>query len=205
MDFHFYEPASGHGLLHNPFNAIVGPRPVGWISSRDADGRLNLAPYSFFNAFNYHPPVIGFASIGRKDTLCNIEQTGEFGWNLATRPLAQAMNASSAAVPPQVDEFALAGLETVASRLISVPRVAASPVSFECRLSQIVQLKAASGQELETWLVLGEVVGIHIATVLLKNGVYDTVGAQPILRGGGAAEYFEILPACRFDMPRPPS
>ena len=99
-DIHFYEPRLGHRLPHDPFNAIVGPRPIGWISSRDAQGRLNLAPYSFFNAFNYTPPIVGFASIGAKVTLRNVRATGEFAWNLATRPLAEAMNASCASVPP---------------------------------------------------------------------------------------------------------
>ena len=98
--FHSYEPRCGHGLAHDPFNAIVGPRPIGWISTRDARGVLNLAPYSFFNAFNYTPPIIGFASLGHKDTLRNIEATGEFAWNLVTRPLAEAMNATCAGVPP---------------------------------------------------------------------------------------------------------
>ena len=102
-DIHFYEPANGHGLPHDPFNAIVGPRPIGWISSHDQAGRLNLAPYSFFNAFNYVPPIIGFSSVGRKDSLNNIEQTGEFVWNLATRPLAEQMNQSCAAVAPEVE------------------------------------------------------------------------------------------------------
>lgn len=107
-DHHFYEPAQGHGLPHAPFNAIVGPCPIGWIATRSAAGALTLAPYSFLNGFNYHPPIIGFSSIGRKDTLRNIEETGEFVWNLATRPLAQAMNASSAPARPGVDEIALA-------------------------------------------------------------------------------------------------
>ncbi len=107
---HFYEPRHGHGLAHDPFNAIVGPRPIGWISSCNANGVNNLAPYSFFNAFNYTPPIIGFASIGYKDTLRNIEETGEFGWNLVTRPLAQVMNQTSANAPPEVSEFELAGL-----------------------------------------------------------------------------------------------
>ena len=98
-DTHFYEPRLGHGLPHDPFNAIVGPRPIGWISTRAPDGSLNLAPYSFFSAFNYVPPIIGFASIGAKDTLRNIEATGEFGWSLATHPLAEAMNQTSASVP----------------------------------------------------------------------------------------------------------
>ncbi|RZM02882.1 MAG: flavin reductase family protein [Variovorax sp.] len=202
-DFHFYEPARGHGLPHDPFNAMVGPRPIGWISSHDATGRLNLAPYSFFNAFNYTPPIVGFASIGAKDTLRNIRETGEFGWNLATRPLAERMNASCAAVPPEVDEFALAGLTPVASRTIAVPRVAESPVSFECRLTQIVQLQGVSGTPVETWLVLGEVVGVHIAHALLKDGIYDTAAAEPILRAGGPADYFTITPDNRFRMFRP--
>ena len=108
-DIHFYEPSKGHGLPHDPFNAIVGPRPIGWMSSQDSEGRLNLAPYSFFNAFNYTPPIIGFASIGAKDSLHNIRQTGEFCWNLATRPLAEQMNQTCAAVPADVSEFELAG------------------------------------------------------------------------------------------------
>jgi len=202
-DIHFYEPRLGHGLPHDPFNAIVGPRPIGWISSRDAQGHLNLAPYSFFNAFNYTPPIVGFSSIGRKDTLLNVEQTGEFCWNLATRPLAEAMNQSCAAVPPEVNEFELAGLTPVASRLISVPRVAESPVSFECRVTQIIQLQGADGTKADSWLTLGEVVAVHIAKPLLKNGVYDTAAAQPILRAGGPADYFSIGPEQLFRMFRP--
>lgn len=202
-DIHFYEPASGHGLPHDPFNAIVGPRPIGWISSQNAQGRLNLAPYSFFNAFNYTPPIIGFASIGAKDTLHNIEQTREFGWNLVTRALAEQMNISCAAVPPEVNEFELAGLATVASRRIAVPRVAESPVSFECRLTQVLQLQGVDGVAVPTWLVLGEVVGVHIARHLLKDGIYDTAAAQPILRGGGPADYFTVSPDNLFKMFRP--
>lgn len=200
---HYYEPATGHGLPHDPFNAMVGPRPIGWISSCDADGRLNLAPYSFFNAFNYTPPIIGFASIGAKDSLRNIRQTGEFAWNLATRPLAERMNLSCAAVPPEVDEFELVGLTPVASRRIAVPRVAESPVSFECRLTQLLQLQGLDGVPVPTWLILGEVVGVHIARRLLKDGIYDTAAAQPILRGGGPADYFGITPDNLFKMFRP--
>lgn len=200
---HFYEPRSGHGLRHDPFNAIVGPRPIGWISSRSPAGSLNLAPYSFFNAFNYTPPIVGFASIGYKDTVRNIEQTGEFAWNLATRPLAEAMNQTCAAVPPEVSEFGLAGLTPAPSRVISVPRVQESPVSFECRLTQIVQLQGADGEKVPTWLVLGEVVAVHIAQRLLKDGVYDTAGAGHILRGGGPADYFSIGPEQLFKMRRP--
>jgi flavin reductase (DIM6/NTAB) family NADH-FMN oxidoreductase RutF len=203
---HFYEPRDGHRLPHDPFNAIVGPRPIGWISSRarDADGgALNLAPYSFFNAFNYTPPIVGFASIGYKDTVRNIEKTGEFAWNLATRDLAEAMNQTCAAVPHGVSEFELAGLTPVASRLIGVPRVAESPVSFECTLTQIVQLQGADGGKVQTWLVLGEVVGVHIAEGMLKDGIYDTAAAGHILRGGGPADYFTVRPEQLFRMHRP--
>jgi flavin reductase (DIM6/NTAB) family NADH-FMN oxidoreductase RutF len=201
--FHFYEPRDGHRLPHDPFNAMVGPRPIGWISSRSGAGTLNLAPYSFFNAFNYVPPIVGFASIGYKDTLRNIEETGEFAWNLATRPLAEQMNQSCAAVGPEVDEFALAGLTPAPSRIVQVPRVAESPVSFECRLSQLLQLQGADGGKVPTWLVLGEVVGVHIDQTLLKDGIYDTAAAQPILRGGGPGDYFSIGPEQLFRMFRP--
>lgn len=200
---YFYEPSRGHGLAHDPFNAIVGPRPIGWIASCNAEGGRNLAPYSFFNAFNYTPPLIGFSSVGRKDTLRNIEQTGEFVWNLVSRPLAEAMNASCAAAPPEVDEFGLAGVTPVASRLVKVPRVGESLVAFECRCSQIVALTAASGAAVGSWLVLGEVVGVHIAPQLLRDGVYDTAAARPVLRGGGPADYFEIGAGALFQMRRP--
>ena len=200
---HFYEPRHGHGLPHDPFNAIVGPRPIGWISTRSASGAVNLAPYSFFNAFNYTPPIVGFASIGYKDTVRNAEQTGEFAWNLVTRPLAEAMNQTCAAVPPEVDEFTLAGLTPVASRLIAVPRVLESPVSFECRCTQIIQLQGVNGDKVPTWLVLGEVVAVHIAQTLLKDGIYDTAAAGHVLRGGGPADYFSIGPEQLFKMRRP--
>ncbi|NQY84522.1 MAG: flavin reductase family protein [Alcanivorax sp.] len=202
-DIHFYQPSAGHGLAHDPFNALVAPRPIGWISSRSRDGVLNLAPYSFFNAFNYKPPLVGFASVGYKDSVRNIEETGEFGWNLATRPLAEAMNQSCAAVGPEVDEFQLAGLTPEPSRVIGVPRVKETPVSFECRLSQILRLTGADGTETDTWMVFGEVVGVHIARHLLKDGVYQTADAEPILRGGGPADYFGISPDTFFQMYRP--
>jgi flavin reductase (DIM6/NTAB) family NADH-FMN oxidoreductase RutF len=165
---------------------------------------LNLAPYSFFNAFNYTPPIIGFASIGHKDTLRNIERSGEFVWNLVTRPLAEAMNRSCAPAPPEVDEFELAGLATAPSRVVRVPRVAASPVAFECRRTQIIQLQSAAGATVPTWLILGEVVGVHIDHSLIVDGSYDTAAARPILRGGGPADYFEIGPGQLFRMGRPP-
>ena len=198
-----YQPRLGHGLPHDPFNAIVGPRPIGWISTRSASGVNNLAPYSFFNAFNYVPPIIGFASIGYKDTLRNIEETGEFVWNLTTRALAEAMNQSCASVGPEVSEFALAGLTPLASTVVSPPRVAESPVTFECKRTQILQLQGADGAQVDTWLVLGEVVAVHIDKSLLKDGVYDTAAAGHVLRGGGPADYFTVGPEQLFRMHRP--
>ncbi len=202
-DVHFYEPRHGHGLTHDPFNSIVGPRPIGWVSTHDGAGRRNLAPYSFFNAFNYVPPIVGFASLGYKDSVRNAQATGEFAWNLVTMPLAQRMNETSATVPPEVDEFELAGLTPVACSRITANRVAESPVNFECKVTQIVQLHGLDGQAVQTWLVLGEVVAVHIARRLLVNGIYDTAAAQPVLRGGGAADYFEIRAEALFRMKRP--
>jgi flavin reductase (DIM6/NTAB) family NADH-FMN oxidoreductase RutF len=200
---HFYEPAKGHGLKHDPFNAIVGPRPIGWVSTQGRDGSINLAPYSFFNAFNYTPPIIGFASVTAKDSLRNVRETGEFVWNLATRDLAEAMNASCAAVPYGTDEFELAGLVKAPSRLVAPPRVAAAAVNFECKVTDIVQMKSHAGIAAPTWLVLGEVVAVHIKTEILKDGVFDTFGAGIVLRCGGPSAYAEIRPESRFDMRRP--
>jgi flavin reductase (DIM6/NTAB) family NADH-FMN oxidoreductase RutF len=202
-DRYFYEPAQGHGLSQDPLNAIVAPRPIGWVSTRGQNGILNLAPYSFFNAFNYRPPIIGFSSIGAKDSLRNAKETGEFVWNLATRHLAERMNVTSATVPHGVSEFDLAQLTPIASRLVSVPRVAESPVNFECKVADIIQLKSHDQTLVQAWLVLGEVVGVHICKDLLKNGVFDTFGAGIIVRAGGLSAYAEITPESRFDMQRP--
>ncbi|MFC6196930.1 flavin reductase family protein [Ponticaulis profundi] len=203
-DTHFYEPKNGHGLPHDPFNAIIGPRPIGWIGSLSANGIPNLAPYSFFNAFNYTPPIIGFASVAsKKDSFNNIEATGEFTWNLATRELAEAMNESCAPIPAEESEFERAKLEQAPSQLVKAPRVAASPVSFECRLSQIVQLTTHDGKDVPTWVVFGEVVGVHIAQTALVDGLYDPARMRTILRAGGPASYYEITPETQFEMFRP--
>ena len=202
-DFHFYEPAAGHGLAHDPLNAIVGPRPIGWVSTVSAADVRNLAPYSFFNLFNYRPPILGFASTGWKDSVANIAETKEFVWNLATRPLAEAMNASAAMVGPEVDEFSLAGIDALPSRTVRPDRVAGSPAQFECRLTQLIRLETKEGAEVDTWLVLGEVTGVHIDRTMLEDGVYQTARARPILRGGGPADYFEIGEEALFRMLRP--
>jgi len=203
-DRYYYEPANGHGLAHDPLTAIIGPRPIGWISSRSAAGQHNLAPYSFFNCFNYRPPIIGFASVGWKDSVANIVETGEFVWNLTTRNLAEKMNASSAALAHGRDEFDFAGLTPLASRLVSASRVAESPVNFECKLSQCIQLQSAAGEKINTWLVLGEVIAVHIDKHLLnEHGVYQTALAEPVLRAGGPSAYYGISDDQQFDLFRP--
>ncbi len=202
-DMYYYEPSRGHGLPHDPFNAIVGPRPIGWISSQNASGQLNLAPYSFFNAFNYVPPIIGFSTLGRKDSLVNIEETGEFAWNLVTQELAEAMNETCASVSPDVNEFELGGLTPASSSVIKAPRVKEARVSFECKATQIVQLQRADRQPVPTWMVFGEVVAVHIDRALLKDGIYDTAAANPVLRGGGSADYFLLAADSLFRMKRP--
>jgi flavin reductase (DIM6/NTAB) family NADH-FMN oxidoreductase RutF len=200
---YIYEPAKGHGLRHDPFNAIVGPRPIGWISSLGPDGVANLAPYSFFNAVNYVPPLIAFSTIGWKDTVANIETAGEFCWNLATRALAWPMNLTSAPAPPDIDEFEVAGLTRAPGRLVAAPRVLESPVNFECRLCQIIQLQGADGVKADAWLIIGEVVLVHIDRRFIESGVYETAEARPILRAGRLGDYFEITPEARFSMRRP--
>ncbi|WP_315773404.1 MULTISPECIES: flavin reductase family protein [unclassified Bradyrhizobium] len=202
-DLHFYEPKNGHGLRHDPFNAIVAPRPIGWISSRDPDGHVNLAPYSFFNAFNYTPPIIGFSSTQWKDSVANIQDTGEFVWNLVTRGLATQMNATAAHVAREVDEFKLASVTPVPCKFVNVPRVGESPVAFECKVTQIIQLQGADGAKAQAWLTLGEVVGVHIDKTLIKDGVYQTALAHPIVRAGRRGDYFEIMQEAMFEMARP--
>ena len=198
-----YQPRAGHGLPHDPLNAIIGPRPIGWISSISASGQRNLAPYSFFNCFNYRPPIIGFASSGWKDSVQNIADTKEFVWNLATRPLAEAMNESSASLSADQDEFAYAGLTPLPASQVKASLVGESPVNFECRLTQLIQLQDAQGKPIESWLVLGEAVAIHISENLLEAGIYQTAKAEPILRAGGPSAYYGISEAQRFDLVRP--
>ncbi|MBT8070152.1 MAG: flavin reductase family protein [Gammaproteobacteria bacterium] len=200
---HFYRPEDGHGLAHDPFNSIIAPRPIGWVSTKSASGQVNLAPYSFFNAFNYQPPIIGFSSIGYKDSVNNAQESGEFCWNLVTRSLVEAMNETSAMVSSDIDEFELAGLNKRESTIVAAPHVADCPVVMECKTTQIVQLQSARGDKCETWLVLGEVVGVHIAKALIEDGVYRTARAEPVMRGGGPADYFGISEANRFQIARP--
>src|SRR5258706_30956 len=152
---YFYDPRQGHGLPHDPFKAIVAPRPIGWISTVDVAGRVNLAPYSFFNGVSSKPPIVAFSSEGRKDSLVNAEATREFVCNLATEELAEAMNRTAAPVGAGVDEMTLAGLAAAPSKNVRPPRVARSPAALECRVTQILRLTDVDGRTIDNWLVMG--------------------------------------------------
>ena len=201
--YHFYEPQHGHGLAHDPFNAIIAPRPIGWISTRSKKGAFNLAPYSFFNALNYTPPIIGFSSVGDKDSLKNASDTGEFCWNLVSKHLVEAMNETSKPLSRGESEFEAAGLEWAASNVIDAPRVKASLVSMECQVTDIVQLKGAAGEAVNSWFIMGEVVGVHIDKSLIEDGVYNTLKGNPVMRGGGPGDYFGISEDNFFELLRP--
>lgn len=187
----FYRPAEGHGLPHDPFKAIVAPRPIGWISSVDGEGRANLAPYSFFNGCGDAPPMVMFAQTGRKsrpeavkDSVANIRATGEFACNLVGMAMKDAMNASSGTYDADVDEFELAGLTKAPGRAISAPHVGEAPAVLECRLFRIID-------DLPTWhahalniMVIGEVVGVHVREDCLRDGRFDVLSVNPVARLG---------------------
>src|SRR3954469_19301074 len=200
-EIHFYDPRQGHGLPHDPFKAIVAPRPIGWISTVDGAGRPNLAPHSFFNAFCERPPIVGFASGGRKDSQRNAEATGEFVVNLATRRHAEAMNLTSAPFPPGVSEFEAAGLAQAPSRLVRPPRVADAPAALECKVILILPLKDLDGAPTPSTLVLGQVVGVHIDPAFLRDGLFDMVAAGTIARCGYRGDYAQVT--ALFEMLRP--
>lgn len=179
----FYDAvANDHGLRFDPFKAMVVPRPIGWISSLSPDGVANLAPYSFFNAVANRPNYVMFSSTGRKDSIANIEATGEFVHNVATWDLRDAMNKSSAGVDPGVDEFELAGLEKAPSKLVKPPRVAASPIAMECRYVKTVELPPTNG--MPNLVGFGEVIGIHVDDSLIVDGKVDVTRFKPIARLG---------------------
>jgi flavin reductase (DIM6/NTAB) family NADH-FMN oxidoreductase RutF len=198
---YFYEPGKGHGLPHDPFKAIVAPRPIGWLSTVDPDGNVNLAPYSFYNAFCEAPPIVGFSSGGRKDSQRNIEATGEFVANLVTRKHALAMNLTSAAFPPGVDEMEHAGLAAAPSRLVRPPRVADAPAALECKLLLVLPLEDLEGRPTANTLLLGQVVGVHIHPAFLKGGLFDIAAAGTIARCGYRGDYAEVTSV--FEMLRP--
>jgi flavin reductase (DIM6/NTAB) family NADH-FMN oxidoreductase RutF len=181
----FYEPAlRNHGLPHDPLMAIVAPRPIGWISTLSPEGVVNLAPYSFFNIFSSRPPVVGYASNGLKNSRRNIEATGEFVCNLAIADLQMELNLTSAELPPDRSEFELAGLEAAPSRLVKPPRVARTPCALECRYVETIELRNARGQGINNWLVLGEVMGVHVHEACIRDGRLDVTLTRNLARCG---------------------
>ncbi len=182
----FYRPADGHGLPHNPFNAVVSPRPIGWISTRGSDGSENLAPYSFFNAVAYVPPQVMFASTSAKedrgdtkDSVANIRDTGVFCVNIVEYAARDAMNQTSGMWPKETDEFTDAGIERAACAEIACSRVANAPANLECRVTQILKLEGAAN-----FAVFGEVVGVHLRDDCLVDGIFDVTTYSPLTRLG---------------------
>ncbi len=180
----FYEPAKGHGLPHDPFKAIVAPRPIGWISTQGQNGDLNLAPYSFYNALTTDPHLVWFSSEGEKDSVVFARETGEFVVNLVGRRLAERMNASSVDAPLGVSEFEYAGLATAPSRLVKPPRVAEAHAALECRLTEIFRPKTITGELSVAHVVVGQVVGVFIDDAMLTDGLFDVVKAGSVARLG---------------------
>jgi len=171
-------------LRHDPFKAIVAPRPIGWITSISARGEVNLAPYSYFNGVLSRPNLVMFSSEGFKDTVSNVQETGEFVCNLATWDLRDAMNATSAPLPHGMNEMERAGLQPAPSRLVKPPRVAASPCALECKLIKVVQLNDLDGRPLDGHVVIGQVIGVYIDDRFISNGRLDTAAMKPIARCG---------------------
>jgi len=182
----FYEPdkRDKSKLPHDPFKAIVAPRPIGWISSISLKGEVNLAPYSYFNGVNSRSNIVMFASEGHKYSVSLIEETGEFVCNLATWDLREAMNATSAPLARGINEMQRAGLEAAPSRLVKPPRVAASPCALECKLIKIVAMETADGTPVDSHVVFGQVVGVHIDDRFIVDGLLDTAALKPIARCG---------------------
>jgi len=180
----FYKTSDGHGLPHDPFKALLAPRPIGWISTVDTNGVHNLAPYSFFSALSSNPYMIGFSSEGLKDSVVNAQATGEFVYNVASMDLMHEMNATSLPVQPNVDEFELTKLESLPSFLVAPRRVAQAPGAMECRVISCTQLNDLDGKLTNRYIVVGQVIAIHIRDDLLNHGLFDTVGASLIARCG---------------------
>lgn len=180
----FYEPSKGHGLPHDPFKALVAPRPIGWISTIGKDGSLNLAPYSFFNALGTHPHLVMFCSEGPKDSASFAAETGEFVANLVSRDLVVQMNASSVDAPRGVSEFGYAGLTPESSRMVAAPRVKEAHAALECKVTEVHRPIGLDGRETDRFMVFGEVVGVYIADDALTDGMFDIVKAGTVSRLG---------------------
>lgn len=180
----FYEPSKGHGLPHDPFKALVSPRPIGWISTQAKDGSLNLAPYSFFNALGTNPHLVMFCSEGAKDSYTNALETGDFVANLVSSDLIEQMNASSVDAPHGVSEFDYAGLTPEPSRLVRPPRVREAHAALECKVTEILRPKDLNGDPTSRYMIIGQVVGVYISDDALTDGMFDVVKAGNVARLG---------------------
>jgi len=188
-------------LPFDPFKAIVSPRPIGWISTISSNGVPNLAPYSFFNAISSDPHLIAFSSAGWKDTIANCQATGEFVFNVVTQDLLSSMNQSSQSIPSDESEFDHCGLEMRGSQFVSPPRVAATPAALECRVVEIKQLSDIDGKLSQSWLTIGQVMGLYIdPDFITEEGRFDTTKAQIPTRCG-YMDYME--PGRLFELERP--
>jgi flavin reductase (DIM6/NTAB) family NADH-FMN oxidoreductase RutF len=196
----FYRPSESHGLPHDPFKAIVSPRPIGWISTRGASGSVNLAPFSFFNAFSTNPYLVWYSVDAEKDSVVFARETGEFAVNLVGKKLARQMNATSVNAPRGVSEFDYAGIEPAECQLIGVPYVKGAPAVLECRLTEIVEPRGLDGRSAGVFVVMGEVVGIHIDDAMLTDGLFDVKKAGNLARLG-YMDYLSIDET--FQMRRP--
>jgi flavin reductase (DIM6/NTAB) family NADH-FMN oxidoreductase RutF len=198
----FYDTRKNdHGLPHNPFKAIVAPRPIGWITAMNGKGEVNLAPYSFFNGVSDKPPIVLFSSEGVKDSLAFVEETGEFVCSLATWDLRKAVVQTSAPLARGCNEMAASGLAPAPSVLVKPPRVAEAPCALECKLLQIVSLTDLDGHAVERHVVFGQVIGVHIEDRFIKNGILDTAAMRPIARCG-YSDYAVVEQV--FSIKRPP-
>lgn len=195
----FYETSvNNHGLNHDPFKAIVSPRPIGWIGSKGSDGTLNLAPYSFFNAISDHPKMVLFSSSGWKDSVRNIKETGVFTTSLVSRTLAEKMNMTSASLPYGESEFAKAGLTAQIGRMVDAPYVGEALAALECVAVKVEQLQDRHGSKIDSFIVIGEVLGIHIDESIIRNGRIDNQIARLVARMGymdycEASDVFEMM------------
>ncbi|MBW3098224.1 flavin reductase family protein [Pseudohoeflea coraliihabitans] len=180
----FYEGRAAHGLPHDPFKALIAPRPIGWIGTRSRDGAANIAPYSFFNAVSDRPKILMFSASTPTDSLHNARETGVFTSSLVSRELADKMVATSVDAPHGESEFTYAELEMAEARLVDAPFVAAAWAALECRVTEIMQPKALNDELSESWVVFGEVVGVHIRDDVLTDGLVDMAKAAPVARLG---------------------
>lgn len=200
---HYDAIENRHGLKHDPFKALVAPRPIGWISTLSADGICNLAPYSFFNAVSDRPHYVMFSSQDVKDTLRNVRETGEFTCSMSTWDTRTHMNVSSAPMPADVDEFPIAGLTAAASRFVKPPRVKEAPAALECRHWKTVELPDVQpGTDKGHFLVIGQVVGIYIDDSFIEDGIVNTGAMRPMARMG-YMDYAVVTPETTLVINRP--